>query len=310
MLFVKIFAFIVLAGSSYCFAAIEFIASDTTAQVVTIAGSSRNSGISSKLSTGIIENQTFAEVKQNAQGDGGGIASAEIRVDPIGQPTEMFSFMQVTASVLPEFNSGTFSEAKVTYFFSNPIEIEVERGINQGDTRFFIDTVQRTLVGTVTRFNLPQGLHSFEIEVVPGTTVVNPNFSVRLFATDSEVAQETPESPPPTPPLKDQISAAANAVKTLQAKVTKQNISAQKAALSSVKKQLSAISKAVKSAASSLSSTKKKSIITANQGVLTALKALEKVGTKDSKKRGAARSKLLKATQKLLSLVSRELPVA
>ena|GEM_PF-1670708 len=53
----------------------------------------------------------------------------------------------------------------------------------------------RSLTGTITRFTLPQGLHSFEIEVVPGAAVVNPNFSVRIFATDNSLVSDDLKAP-------------------------------------------------------------------------------------------------------------------
>ena len=205
--------------------AIEFIGSDTTAQVATSAGTSRQSGISETLSTGIVNNDAFAVVSQDAQGNGSGSATATIQVDPLGQPKEMFAFMQVTASALPEFDSGTFAEAKVTYFFSNPIEIKVERGIDQGDTRFFIDNVRKPLLGSVARFTLPQGLHSFEIEVVPGTTVVNPNISVRIFALDNS---DDDSGPTTSPTLNDRLDEAVSIARSIKSKLTKQNRNAQR----------------------------------------------------------------------------------
>lgn len=196
----------------------------------------RTSGGQETLSTGIIRNTTFAAVPKNPLGEvrGSGSGSAEIIVDPIGQPTELFAFMRIAATALAKDNTDTFAEARVTYCFSNPIEIEVETGIRQGDNRFFIDSVQQTLTGTITRFQFGQRLHSIEIEAVPEDPVSNPNFSIRLFATDKD------NPPPPLePPLEERFDSNGDAIRTIAVKVTPANSAAQEAVVSKPGKQTS-----------------------------------------------------------------------
>jgi hypothetical protein len=293
-------ALALLVSTSKSFAAIEFIGSDTTAQVETVAGSKRTSGGQETLSNGVIRNTTFADVAENSLGEGRGSGSAEISVDPVGQPTDLFAFMQVAATALPQDNSGTFAEARVTYFFSNPIEIEVETGIRQGDSRFFIDSVQKSLTGAITRFQLEQGLHSFEIEAVPGDPVSNPNFSIRLFATDKD---NPPPPPPVRPTIEERLDSNGDAIRTIAVKVTAANSAAQKAVLSKLGKDTSSAIRKVAAAAKKLSKSKRQGIATATAALSKALADFKKVATTDTKGRRTAKSNLLKANQRLLELI-------
>jgi hypothetical protein len=294
-------------------AQIEFLFSDTTAQVGTTAGSQRNSGTTETVAPGSLRNVAFAEVKQDQQGNGAGSASSEIRVDTAGQPTEMFVFLQVTASVLPEFNSATFSEAKVTYFFTNPTRVEVQRRIRQGDTRFFIDNVQRQLTGTVTRFDIPIGTHSFEIEVVPGTEVVNPNFSLDISALDAPGVSPSPTpipTPTPTPTASNPstgivvgINSILSSTSQLSPTLNRNNKTDQSRLLTLIRQLNATLTADIKGLLPSLSKTKRTRVQNASQSVSKAIAALRAAGS-NAKSRRDAKGKLAAALRSLIRAIS------
>lgn len=304
----SIFAILILQFASPVYADIEFISSSTTSQVVTPAGSQRTNGIQkSPNSRGIVENFSFAEVKETPELlNAGGVASCTIELDAIDRQN-MFVFMQVAATTLPEFQQGTFAETSVQYFFSNKTEIEVERRIKQGDARFFIDSIERTLTGTITRFQLEAGIHTLEIEVVPGKNqgdVTNPNFAINIFATDNGVIETPGGSNPPQNPdagNEPEISIQTNlnnsllTIKSIKSKVNKNNKEAQKNALSALKASLDSVGAEIKN--SSLFAANK-SLLSLSKAAARAFKSLKKAKTSESIK--SAKSSLSRAVKKLI----------
>jgi len=308
-------ALFITLNCDYLYADIEFITSSNTSQVGTSAGFARENGIQQPPdSQGFIKNSSSAFVKETPQFvGGGGIASAKITVDPTDR-TNMFTFMQVAASSLPQFQQATFAEASVQYFFSNPTKIEVERGIKQGDARFFIDGVEKALISSVDRFNLNQGLHTFEIEVVPGKNdgdVTNPNFSVRLFAKDDNSQAPGGDNNPPAPNnppvpengIKSEIDSALTNIKIINPVVNTNNKAAHKELLNQIKASLALISTEIKNNSLSASSSGIKSLKALNKSVSAAFKSLKKAKSKDAIK--SAKGALNKSINKLLKAVNK-----
>lgn len=217
---------------------IEFISSDTTVQVLSVAGTARDSGVTTTLSDGSFQNEVGVSVNQNQAGDGAGTSFATISVDP-SIPLEPFAQMQVAASILPA-DGEAFAEAKVVYFFEKPSTVFVERRINQGDTRFFLDSVQTALTSTITRFEVLQGLHSFEIEVVTGEDVVNPNFSVIIEAREDDSDGGTGGTPDDDD-TEGNLSSIASRIAGIKSKVTASNKAGQKEIKSDLKALLEAL---------------------------------------------------------------------
>jgi hypothetical protein len=294
-------------------AQVEFISADTTAQVATTAGFDRKSGVTELVAPGQFRNSAFAEVKQNSQGNGAGLATSEVRVSTLDQPTTLDAFMQVTASTLPQFNSGTFSEAHVTYFFTTPTEVSVRRGISQGDTRFFIDLVRRNLTGPTTRFNVEPGLHTFEIEVVPGAVVVNPNLSVTLFAISSQqpnatptptpTATSTPEQLTPTVAIKVSVSNMLADIRKLSPTVNKKNKGTQAALITLIRQQNASIIASLQPLLPTISQPVRVAITAASKSVRRAISNFRSAGS-NSRSRAAAKAGLLSAARRLDKLVA------
>jgi hypothetical protein len=299
-----------LVSSLHCaLAQVEFISADTTAQVVTTAGSDRESGTTEVVAAGQRRNRAFAEVKQDSQGNGAGLSTSEVRVSTLDEPSMMDAFMQVTASTLPEFNGATFSEAKVTYFFGSPTQVSVRRGISQGDARFFIDLAQRNLTGQITRFNVEPGLHTFEIEVVPGSVVVNPNLSVVLSAISSQQPNPTPTAtaaPDPTPPtatIKVALSNLLAHIRKLSPTLNKKNKASQTALISLIRQQNISIIAALQPLLPNISQPVRAAINSASKSVGRAVSEFRSArGT--SRSRAAAKTNLLSAARRLNKLVA------
>ncbi len=294
-------------------AQIEFISADTTAQVATIAGTDRESGTTEVVAPGRLRNRAFAEVQQDSQGNGAGMSTSEVRVSTLDQPATMDAFMQVTASSLPQFNTGTFSEAQVTYFFASPTEVSVRRNISQGDTRFFVDAVRRNLTGQVTRVNVAQGLHTFEIEVVPGTAVVNPNLSVVLFASSSQQPTATPTPTPtatfspdpitPTATIKIGVSNLLADIRKLSPTVNKKNKAAQVTLITLIRQQHASNLASLQALLPSLSQPLGTAINSASKSVGRAISKFRSAGS-NSRLRATTKANLLSAARRLDKIVA------
>jgi hypothetical protein len=224
----------------------------------------------------------------------------------------MEAFMQVTASTLPEFNSGTFSEAQVTYFFASPTQVSVRRGISQGDARFLIDLIRHNLTGKTTRVNVEPGLHTFKIEVVPGSVVVNPNLSVVLSAVGSQQPNPTPSPTPtatsapdpitPTATIKVVLSNLLADISKLSPTLNKKNKATQIALISLIRQQNTSIIAALQPVLSNISQPVRAAIKSASKSVGRAVSKFRSAGS-SSRLRAAAKTNLLSAARRLDKLV-------